>query len=427
MPDQRHDDEDESSTLTPSTTAQSQPLPAPLPTKLTTEPSPIEGRLDAALRAMYALSHKAARRLITTHKVSVDGVGSHRWETQVSEGSLITINPNAPNLAKQKSLGAQLVFQNDAFAVLNKPAGLLSAPQRDSDEPSALQAASRLCKGPRRPRVVHRLDKETSGLLIFARTIPATRALQVQLQERDIKRVYRCIVRGEVKDDRGYLSSWLLRDAGKGKRGSRFKTFSCTLHRPQRPELEEESEEQKTQDRQRSPYKQPQGQWALTYYKVVSRQRGYTALEVELFTGRTHQIRVHLAELGHPIVGEWVYGPRVKREPRLALHAARLDLTHPFAEKRLSFEAPWPDDLRAHPGVPRAWKDQALTETNHVTHHEERDASSPHSKHRSSQSNRHGDSKPRRASSHQRSQRTRSPHAKTSRSTPNQSRRPKKR
>jgi 23S rRNA-/tRNA-specific pseudouridylate synthase len=427
MTDQRHDDEDESSTLKKqSTTAQSKPLPAP-PTKLTTDPSPIEGRLDAALRAMYALSHKAARRLITTYKVSVDGVGSYRWETQVSEGSLITINPSAPNLAKQKSLGAQLIFQDDAFAVINKPAGLLSAPQRDSDEPSALQAASRLCKGPRRPRVVHRLDKETSGLLIFARTIPATRALQVQLQERDIKRVYRCIVRGEVKDDRGYLSSWLLRDAGKGKRGSRFKTFSCTLHRPQRPEIEEESEEQKALDRQRSPYKQPQGQWALTSYKVASRQRGYTALEVELFTGRTHQIRVHLAELGHPIVGEWVYGPRVKREPRLALHAARLDLTHPFAEKRLSFEAPWPDELQAHPGVPRAWKEQSLTETGQGTQHEQRDASSPYSKHRSSQPNRHGDSKSRRSSSHKHSQGTRSPQTKTSRSTPNQSRRSKKR
>ena len=331
------------------------PLP-PQPTKLTTQASPIEGRLDAALRAMYALSHKAARRLITTHKVSVDGVGHHRWETPVSRGALITINPSAPNLEKQRALGAHLVFQDDALAVINKPAGLLSAPQRDSDEPSALQAASRLCRGPRRPRVVHRLDKETSGLLLFARTIPATRALQAQLQDRGIKRVYRCLVRGEVARDQGYLNSWLLRDAGRGKRGSRAQTFKCTSHRPQRPAPEERAQTEDAQrHRARAPYQQPQGQWALTHYRVIARQRGYSALEVELFTGRTHQIRIHLAELGHPIVGEWVYGPRVKREPRLALHAARLQLTHPFSEKVQRFEAPWPEDLRSHVAVPRAW------------------------------------------------------------------------
>ena len=343
----------ESSDPVKPTSEPTSPLP-PLPTKLTTLPSPIDGRLDTALRAMYALSHKAARRLITTHKVSVNGVVHHRWETEVDQGALVTINPAAPNLSKQSALGAHLVFQDDAFAVLNKPAGLLSAPQRDSDEPSALQAASRLCRGPRRPRVVHRLDKETSGLLIFARTIPATRALQAQLQERDVKRVYRCIVRGELRSDQGYLSSWLIRDAGKGRRGSRAKTLSHTTHRPPTPSLEERAEAREARERSRG-HQQPQGQWALTHYRVIARQRGYSALEVELFTGRTHQIRIHLAEHGHPIVGEWVYGPRVKREPRLALHAARLELTHPFSEKRHRFEAPWPDDLRGHAGVPRAW------------------------------------------------------------------------
>ena len=325
----------------------------PPPTKLTTLASPIAGRLDTALRSMYALSHKAARRLITTHKVSVDGVSMDRWEAPVLQGSLITIHPSAPNLSKKRALGAQLIFQDDALVVISKPAGLLSAPQRDSDEPSALQAASRLCRGPRRPRVVHRLDKDTSGLLLFARTIPATRALQALLQERNIKRVYRCIVRGEVREDRGYLSSWLLRDAGKGKRGSRTRTFKYSPPHKQ-PAPEENSKPALSQSSSRP---RPQGQWALTYFQVVSRQQGFTALEVELFTGRTHQIRIHLAELGHPLLGEWVYGPRVKREPRLALHAARLEFTHPFSHEPLSFEAPWPDELRTHSGVPQSWLD----------------------------------------------------------------------
>ena len=350
-------DEDEKSSEPKQSSSSQVDLP-PLPTKLSTLPSPIAGRLDTALRSMYALSHKAARRLITTHKVSIDGIGMDRWEAPVLQGSMITINPSAPNLSKNRALGAQLIFQDDALVVISKPAGLLSAPQRDSDDPSALQAASRLCRGPRRPRVVHRLDKHTSGLLLFARTIPAARALQALLQERTIKRVYRCIVRGEVSENRGYLSSWLLRDAGRGKRGSRDRTFKYSPpHR--RPEPEEQSQSTSTQNSSRP---RPQGQWALTYFQVVSRQQGFTALEVELFTGRTHQIRIHLSDLGHPIVGEWVYGPRVKREPRLALHAARLEFAHPFSQEQLCFEAPWPDELSTHSGVPGTWLDGSASQ-----------------------------------------------------------------
>ena len=358
MSQPEHPEDDSSSSAQPS----SSPLPPP-PTRLTTAPSPIEGRLDAALRAMYALSNKAARRLITTSKVSVDGVVSDRWETPVTNEMMITVNPSAPNLSKQSALGARLVYQDDAIAVLAKPAGLLSAPQRDSDDPSALQAASRLCRGPRRPRVVHRLDKETSGLLLFARTIPAARELQVKLQNREVKRVYHCLVRGEVSSSGGYLSSYLLRDAGRGKRGSRAGTFKQTPLSKAQPRPPHDSAhvrsrapESERQDTHPKARQAPVGQWALTRYKVIGRVHGYSALEVELFTGRTHQIRIHLSELGHPLVGEWVYGPRVKRDPRLALHAARLELTHPFSGEAISFEEPWPQDLITHRGVPEAWR-----------------------------------------------------------------------
>jgi 23S rRNA pseudouridine1911/1915/1917 synthase len=346
-----------------------QPAPAslpPLPQGTSSEPSPMDGRLDYALRSLYNLSHKAARKLISTGKVSVSGERSLRWETKVTLGELITVTPTAPNPAKSESLGAKLVFQDDALAILCKPAGLLSAPGHD-DEESALQAVSRLCKGPRRPRVVHRLDKETSGLLIFARTVPAARRLQIMLQQREIKRIYRCVVRGEVQGEGGYISSRFVRDAGHGKRGSRMGSLKRHPLRKNRP-----TEPQLTQDSQLEPTTQPKSQWALTRYQVISRANGYTALEVELFTGRTHQIRIHLYEIGHPIVGEWVYAPRNKREPRLALHASRLLLHHPFTEKELIFEADWPDDLSVLPSVPKAWHSQSSSKNRLTKVHKKR-------------------------------------------------------
>ena len=295
------------------------------------------GRLDAALRAQLSLTHKAARRLISTGKVSVNGALALKWEAKVRRGDAITVEMNAPNPKRSESLGAVLVFQDDAIAVINKPAGLLSAPGPDEDEPSALIAANRLCRGPRRPRVVHRLDKDTSGLLVFARTIPAARVIQQGLQAHAVRRLYRCVVRGVVQGEGAYISSGLVRDAGRGKRGSAEGT---RRRHPLGPP---------------PPYREVEGQWALTRYRVVARGEESTALEVELFTGRTHQIRIHLAEIGHPILGEWVYGPCRRLAPRLALHAARLLLPHPFTGEQVTFDAPWPDDLSSVYPRPEGW------------------------------------------------------------------------
>ena len=322
-----------------------------LPLGITQVKSPIKGRLDSSLRHLFKLSHKAARKLISTGKITVSGELSLKWETAVKLGEIILINTNAPNPSKREALGATLVYQDQALAVLSKSSGLLSAPGHDHDEDSALQAASRLCRGPRRPRVVHRLDKETSGLLMFARTVPSARRLQEMLRERSVKRIYHCIVRGVMQGKGAYISSQLVRDAGKGKRGSRPGSLKIRpLHKsmPQEP-IAPVNETETTRPQVRS-------QWSLTRYKVVEIYGAYTALEVEIFTGRTHQIRIHLSEIGHPIVGEWVYAPRQKREPRLALHAARLLLTHPFTNEKLCFESPWPQDLSQHKGLERFWQ-----------------------------------------------------------------------
>jgi 23S rRNA pseudouridine1911/1915/1917 synthase len=301
------------------------------------------GRLDACLRDLLQRSHKATRKLISTGKVSVNGERVDRWEHKVKAGDTLSVVMSAPNPKRKEALGAQLVYQDDAIAVLNKPAGLLSAPSLDEDEPSALIAAHRLCRGPRRPRVVHRLDKDTSGLLMFSRTLPATRVLQGALERHEVRRLYRCVVQGEMQGEGGYISSGLVRDAGRGRRGSAPKS---RRHHPLGPPPAE---------------REVEGKWALTRYRVIERTSATTALEVELFTGRTHQIRIHLAELGHPIVGEWVYAPRPKSGPRLALHAAALRLRHPFSGEDLLFEAPWPRDLSRLRPIPRAWRGEEPT------------------------------------------------------------------
>jgi len=296
-----------------------------------------DGRLDAAVRSLYERSHKGARKLISTGKVWVNGTPQLRWEYPVRPGDELSLQMSAPNPHRNESFGATVLYQDDAIAIVSKPAGLLSAPAPSSDEPSALVAANRLCRGPRRPRVVHRLDKDTSGLLIFARTVPAARALQEALEHHMVRRLYRCVVRGEVRGEGGYISSGLVRDAGRGRRGS---AQGSRRHHPLGPP---------------PPAREVEGKWALTRYRVVARGPQTTALEVELFTGRTHQIRVHLSELGHPIIGEYVYAPRERHAPRLALHAAALRFKHPFSQEELLFEAPWPDDLARLKPLPSAW------------------------------------------------------------------------
>ncbi len=171
-----------------------------------------------------------------------------------------------------------------------------------------------------RLRIVQRLDKETSGLVVFARTVEAERGLGMQFRKHTVTRRYRAVVSGIVTPQT--IRSTLARDRGDGRRGS------TTL-----PDA---------------------GKEAVTHIAVEEALPGYTLLSVRLETGRTHQIRIHLAELGHPVCGERVYNRRFKGDaipdasgaPRLALHAAELGFAHPITEEAMHWEMPLPADLR---------------------------------------------------------------------------------
>ncbi len=279
-------------------------------------------RLDAALKVLSGHSWNEVRRLIGRGKVSLDAGVCRDAATPVAAGSRIHVDPSAPRQPRVEGLA--LVHVDADVVVVHKPAGVSTVPF--GDEPPdqkrrTLDALVRdwLAKKEKRRAsalgVVQRLDKETSGVMLFARNAAAKRALEAQFRAHSIHRVYQAIAHGEV--GRASYRSRLVKDRGDGLRGS-----------TDNPEL---------------------GRLAVTHVAPIAALRGATHLRCRLETGRTHQIRIHLSEAGHPLAGERVYirgydGPRITA-PRLMLHAAELGFDHPRTSKALLFQRPPPDDF----------------------------------------------------------------------------------
>ncbi len=286
------------------------------------DPSPIDGRLDRALRALRPeTSWAAVRRLIETGKVTIDGERVLDAARPVSKGARITVTMTAPKPRPETTLPAETIVHADAHVVVvRKPAGVSTVPfdERERGALSELvEAAMKRRFGPGASLgVVHRLDKETSGLVVFARSLAAKRALKQQFRFHTVARRYLALAHGAV--EAGTLRSRLVQDRGDGRRGS-----------TDNPRL---------------------GRDAITHVRVIERLPGATLVECRLETGRTHQIRIHLAEAGHPLLGERVYGKTFTGErlpaPRLMLHAFELGFTHPTTGAPLQFEEPMPDDIR---------------------------------------------------------------------------------
>jgi len=186
-------------------------------------------------------------------------------------------------------------------------------------------------------RAVHRLDKETSGLVVFARTRPAERHLGLQFRAHSIERRYLAVVRGHAHF--GKIESWLVRDRGDGRRGS--------------APGGRQSRHQEQNKPRRGNQQNKAAQRAVTYVRVLENLGDFTLVECRLETGRTHQVRIHLGEAGTPICGERMYDrplhgkpfPDSSHAPRLALHAARLDFDHPASRRRMTFSSAFPADL----------------------------------------------------------------------------------
>jgi len=284
------------------------------------EPQP----LDRALRALLpGKSWGDVRRLITSGKVRVLGRTITDPTARVGAGAEIRIYMTAPEAGRSARLSKEaVIFVDTHLVVVDKPAGISTVPYEDERDTLDRQVRALLRRLPNAGRdaplgVVQRLDKETTGLLVFARTLPAKRHLQQQLRAHSVKRRYLALAHGVVSN--GVLRSRLVTDRGDGLRGS-----------TKNPRLGRES---------------------VTHVTALEALSGATLIECRLETGRTHQIRIHLSEAGHPLLGERVYTRRyagpVLEAPRVMLHATELGFLHPISGRAMHFTRPLPDDMSA--------------------------------------------------------------------------------
>jgi 23S rRNA pseudouridine1911/1915/1917 synthase len=288
-------------------------------------------RLDQAAAALIPeFSRSRLKTWIDAGSLTVAGEradAKHRLRGGEELVLAAELEPAVP--VRPESIPVEIVYSDDALIIVDKPAGLVVHP--GAGNPSGTLQNALLHVDPSlaavpRAGLIHRLDKDTSGLLIVARTLSAQSALAARLERREIHRIYRAVCQG-------VLTGGGVVDAPIGRH-----------HR----------------DRLRMAVTDS-GKPARTRYRVLERFRAHTYIEVELESGRTHQIRVHMASLRAPLVGDPLYGgrPRLPPKPtdalrerlqgfkRQALHAARLELEHPVTQERLSFDSPLPADFEA--------------------------------------------------------------------------------
>lgn len=209
------------------------------------------------------------------------------------------------------------MYEDDSILVVDKPAGLLTiatATERTKTAYALLRAYLNNKKRPERLFIVHRLDREASGLLVFAKTIESKEKLQNQFKDHSAGRRYVAVVQGRLSEDSFTIQSYLAENAA-------YRVYS-TL-------------------------KKNIGKFAVTHVNVLKRMSKTSLVEVRLETGRKHQIRVHLAEHGNPIVGDQIYGTRSSLIPRLALHGVQLDFKHPVSGESVTFRSRYPGSFES--------------------------------------------------------------------------------
>lgn len=283
-------------------------------------------RLDAYLaRALSDQSRNRIARLIEGGHVTVDGrpsKPSHRLRG--GESVQVVVPPPAPADIPAEAIPLDVLYEDGDIIVVNKPAGLVVHPGAGRRTGTLVNALLHRCPdlggiGDKiRPGIVHRLDRDTSGAIVVAKTERAHRSLAGQFKDRTVEKEYLAVVAGRMPKKTGKI------EAAIGRHATQRKKMSTRTRR---------------------------GREAVTEYRVVGEGEKASLLCVRILTGRTHQIRVHMAAMGHPILGDGVYGGKSARPadlplPRQMLHARRLAFSHPVTGERLSFTAPVPADMR---------------------------------------------------------------------------------
>lgn len=293
--------------------------------RLTPLEEDIGTRLDSFLsRRVEGLTRSAAARLLAEGCVTCDGaVPGKSYRIAGGEELCVTLPKAEEPEAVPQDIPLDVVYEDEDVIVVNKPVGMVVHPAPGHPDGTLVNALLHHCGdslsgigGEKRPGIVHRIDRDTSGLIIAAKNDRAHLALAAQLQDHSLARVYEAVAVGSFREDSGTV------DAPIGRHPV---------------------------DRKRMAVEPRTGRPAVTHWSVLARYRGFTHVECRLETGRTHQIRVHLASIGHPLLGDTVYGSR-KPWPGLAgqcLHARRLKFTHPSTGRPVELECPLPDWFQA--------------------------------------------------------------------------------
>jgi 23S rRNA pseudouridine1911/1915/1917 synthase len=278
------------------------------------------GRLDKIVSNLETnLSREAVQRMIKNGKILVNGKQEKpSYKTNIGETLTIEEEKAEEIDLKPQEMPLDVIYEDDDMLVINKEKGIVVHPGNGNPDGTLANAVMARCKGGLsgiggkiRPGIVHRIDKDTSGLVIIAKNDKAHINLSNQIQKRKVKKTYIALVRGVIKENEATINMPIGRS---------------------------------TKDRKKMAVSK-NGKEAITNFKVLKRFTGYTLLEVNIETGRTHQIRVHLAEIGFPIVGDIVYsnGKNPFNVKGQMLHAAKLELKHPTTQKDVTFEATLPE------------------------------------------------------------------------------------
>jgi 23S rRNA pseudouridine1911/1915/1917 synthase len=275
-------------------------------------------RLDSyATSRCPQLSRSHVQRLIEDGLVTVNGRASKSGYKMRSGDRIEVEIPSPQPIAPQpEDIPLSIVYEDDDLLVIDKPAGLTVHPAPGHAEHTLVNAVLAHCpglsiNGSIRPGIVHRLDKDTSGLLVVAKNDAAQRSLSAQMKSRSMLKQYMVLVHGRLSPEVGVIEAPIGRDPNARKRMAIVAS----------------------------------GRAARTRYRVLKYFKGYTLLEVTLETGRTHQIRVHLSATGFPVVGDAVYGKKSDVAARQFVHACRLGFKLPSSGERVEFTAPLPRDL----------------------------------------------------------------------------------
>ena len=280
----------------------------------------INQRLDMYIASLdLDLSRSIAQKMIENGQVLVnDKLAKTSYKTKLNDKIQVIIKESKDTSIKAQNIPLDIIYEDDDILVINKSKGMVVHPGNGNPDGTLVNAVLNHCKGSLsgiggeiRPGIVHRLDKDTSGLIIIAKNDKAHINLSKQIQERKVKKIYTALVKGIISED------------------------TATINMPiGRSNI----------DRKKMAVRKD-GKEAITHIKVIKRYEKYTLIRVKIDTGRTHQIRVHMAEIGHPVVGDEVYS-NGKNEFNIhgqMLHSTSLDFVHTTTNKPMHFDAPLPE------------------------------------------------------------------------------------